>query len=148
MTVTKNSMILKNANLRCTPARLSVLGALVAAKTAITQQQIAKSIPEPLDKATIYRTLKTFIRANIAHKAFFNNRAWHFELAGKNTKTQCHPHFTCTCCQNTFCLKKTNLAVSKPPENFIIKHQKVLLEGICPQCDQKKQHRKQTKIVE
>ena len=126
--------ILKNAHLRCTPARMSILSILSSTDCALSQTQIARTVPKSIDKVTIYRTLEKFVTAGIAHKAFMKERTWHFELAVNCSQSQCHPHFTCKLCNKTFCFATAEVEMLNPPENFDIHHQKVLLEGICSQC--------------
>jgi Fe2+ or Zn2+ uptake regulation protein len=71
------------------------------------------------------------------HKAFLQNRTWHFELA--ENCTQCHPHFTCTNCGDTHCLTEITLPMAKSPHRgFVIDRQRVQLEGVCPECNANK----------
>jgi len=135
--IKKIDRLLISANLRRTKPRIAVLGALLAAATPLTRRQVAKriSIGCP-DKATIYRTLESFIGAGLVHKAFLQNRTWHFELAYNCTESQCHPHFTCTNCGDTHCFTEMMLPVIKSPahKGFVIQHQRTQFEGLCPRC--------------
>jgi len=128
--------MLTAANLYRTGGRVAVLKVLIEANTPLNQNQIARrSNREHFDKVTIYRTLESLLKAGLVHKAFMNKRAWHFELAHNCTKSQCHPHFTCTSCGNTHCLTEMSLPMAKSPhKGFIIHRQQVRLEGLCPEC--------------
>ena len=134
--IKKISNILNSANIRPTQHRLAILSTLLTAKTPMTQQQITDKLANnPPNKVTIYRILENLLNAGIIHKAFLTNRTWHFELANHCTKTQCHPHFTCTNCDNTHCM--TDMKIPMPEKiykGFKINHQKVNLQGLCPKC--------------
>ena len=130
----KTADLLKKANLRQTLPRLAVLSALIEADVPITQQQIAESLSDSApDKVTIYRVLECLIEKGIVHKAFMKERTAFFELGHNCSKTQCHPHFTCTSCKKTVCMKNAKMPLAEINEQgFKIKHQTVELEGLCP----------------
>jgi Fur family ferric uptake transcriptional regulator len=128
--------MLQDARLYCTEARLAVLKVLLQAAGPLRQDQIAQRLPErTLNKVTVYRTLACLMAAGLVHRAFTQNRTWHFELADHCTERQCHPHFTCTNCGVTHCLTDISLPLAKiPRKGFIISRQQVRLEGLCPAC--------------
>jgi Fur family ferric uptake transcriptional regulator len=128
--------ILGAAKLYCTPCRKAILKVLKSTARPLRQNEIAKRLGgKHFDKVTIYRTLESFVAAHIVHKAFLQERTWHFELADKCTQSQCHPHFTCTGCGDTHCLPQVSMPMAKNPgKGFIIHHQQVRLEGLCPKC--------------
>lgn len=138
-TTDKAKKLLKSADLRCTQCRMSILSALLEAKKPITREQITSALSQKApNKVTIYRTLESLLQANLVHKAFVKNRTWHFEPAHNCTTDQCHPHFTCKSCNQTHCLTAMSLPMAKSPHNgFVIQHQKVQLEGLCPDCHNK-----------
>ncbi len=134
----KAQTLLNSAGLRLTRPRAVVLGVLLEAGKPVTHEQITAKLAEAApDKVTIYRVLESFIEAGFVHKAFLTERAQHFELANRCTSSQCHPHFTCTSCDQTHCLTDTDMPMSKPPAGFTIHHQRVQLEGLCPNCSEK-----------
>ncbi len=128
--------MLKAAKLYCTKHRITILKVLLRTKRPLSQDQIARRCGKKhFDKVTIYRTLESLLKAGLIHKAFMDKRASHFELAHNCTEKQCHPHFTCTSCGNTHCLTHMSLPMATSPyKGFIIKRQKVHLEGLCPEC--------------
>ncbi len=128
--------MLKEAELYCTEARIAILTALQEAQCPLSQNQIAERLTQKaLNKVTIYRTLDSLLEAGLVHRAFIHERAWHFELADHCSETQCHPHFTCTTCGRTHCLPDVFVPMAKSPyQGFIIHHQQVRLEGLCPTC--------------
>ena len=128
--------MLKSTKLYCTQSRVAILKVLLNAVRPLNQEQIAqKSGNQHFDKVTIYRTLDSLRKAGLVHRAFTADRAWYYELAHNCTDSQCHPHFTCTNCGDTHCLTGMKLPMAKSPYNgFIIQHQQVRLEGLCPDC--------------
>jgi Fur family ferric uptake transcriptional regulator len=116
---------------------VAVLGALLGARKPQTADQIAAKLSRPAaDRVTVYRTLEAFLEAGLVHKAFIDERTWHFELAHNCTESQCHPHFTCTDCGDTNCLTEISLPLAKSPgKGFVIRRQRVQLEGLCPKCN-------------
>ena len=128
--------MLKAAKLYCTKHRITILKVLLRTKRPLSQDQIARRCGQKhFDKVTIYRTFESLLKAGLIHKAFVDKRASHFELAHNCTEKQCHPHFTCTSCGNTHCLMDMSLPMAASPyKGFVIKRQKVHLEGLCPMC--------------
>lgn len=132
----KADNLLTSVSLRKTTPRIAILAVLLAAQKPVTQNQVAQRLGENrLNKVTIYRTLESFLKAGLVHKAFIQQKAWHFELAHNCTQSQCHPHFTCTDCGQTRCLTGISLPMAKSPyKGFVIDRQRVQLEGLCPNC--------------
>ncbi len=129
--------LLNFANLRRTGPRAAVLSVLLGARKPQTAHQIAAKLSHITpNKVTIYRTLESFLAAGLVHKAFLQQRCWHFELSHNCTKNQCHPHFTCTNCGDVYCLTEKQMPMAKSPyKGFIISHQRIQLEGLCPKCN-------------
>ncbi|MHC4109861.1 MAG: Fur family transcriptional regulator [Planctomycetota bacterium] len=97
--------LLRSVDLRKTGPRVAILSVLLDAHKPLSQDQIAaKLAPTIPNKVTIYRTLESFCKAGLVHKAFMQKRAWHFELADRCTESQCHPHFACKKCGVISCL--------------------------------------------
>jgi len=133
----KVEKLLNCAELRRTGPRAAILAALLGAGKPITAEQIATKLGRAgPDKVTIYRTLENFVKAGLVHKAFLQKRTWHFEPAQNCSKTQCHPHFTCIDCGNIHCLTDITLPMAKSMrKGFLIRRQRVQLEGLCPACN-------------
>lgn len=132
----KSGQILKAAKLYSTKARTAILRILLEADEPLRQEQIARRFGKSrLDKVTIYRTLESFCEAGLVHKVFLQKRACYFEMADNCTDKQCHPHFTCTSCGGTHCLTEMPAVMTKVlPKGFVIRHQRVQFEGLCPKC--------------
>lgn len=132
--------LLSSANLRRTSPRAAILNVLLEAGKPLTQDQIAGNLGRTIpNKVTIYRTLESFCKAGLVHKAFMHKRAWHFELADKCTESQCHPHFTCKRCGVVSCLVGLPVSIVEGlKKGFEIHRLQVRLEGLCPRCAGKK----------
>jgi Fur family ferric uptake transcriptional regulator len=128
--------MLRNAGLYCTEARTAVLKALFRASAPLRQDDIGRRLAgKRFNKVTIYRTLESLVKAGLVHRAFMQERAWHFELADHCSETQCHPHFTCESCGVTHCLTGITMPMADSPyRGFVIHRQQVRLEGLCPAC--------------
>jgi len=129
-------VMLKKARLYCTEARIAILKVLMEAARPLRQDQVAEQVTRrTLNKVTVYRTLESLVAVGLVHRAFTQNRAWHFELADHCTEKQCHPHFTCTNCGVTHCLTDISVPIARiAGRGFIISRQQVRLEGLCPAC--------------
>ena len=130
------SDMLRTANLYRTKCRLAILDVLTNSTTPLNQEQIASRLGHKrFNKVSIYRTLASLLKVGLVHRAFMEKRAWHFELADNCTETQCHPHFTCTSCGSTHCLTEMPVPMVRTPyKGFVVHHQQVRLEGLCPAC--------------
>ncbi|UCF44268.1 MAG: transcriptional repressor [Planctomycetota bacterium] len=129
--------LLNSVKLRRTNPRVAILGVLLAVDRPLTRDQISTRLGRDApDKVTIYRTLESFVREGLVHRAFLRERVWHFELADDCTEQQCHPHFTCISCGDTHCFTAVTMPMARSPEEgFVIGHQRVQLEGFCPKCN-------------
>jgi Fur family ferric uptake transcriptional regulator len=128
--------ILSSASLSRTRTRARILGELLKNRKPLTQKQITLNLGENSpDKVTIYRTLEKFVEKGIVHKAYVDKREWHYELSLDCTEKQCHPHFTCSECGKTFCLKGSFLPLVKGlKKGFVVHRQQVRVEGLCSSC--------------
>lgn len=128
--------LLKAANLNHTKAQVMIIEKLLQTKKPLSREELAEQLggSKP-DKTTIYRIMERLCEKNLVHKAYIKGRAAKYELARNCTEKQCHPHFTCTSCGETFCLKDTFVPLIKGMEKgFVISRQQVRLEGLCSSC--------------
>lgn len=132
----KIEQFLTKAKLRKTQPRLKILKTLLNSTKPLTQEQITEELgAKAPDKVTVYRCLENFVEAGLVHKAFLQERTWHYELSHHCTDSQCHPHFTCKKCGVTSCLRGKSLPLIKGlKKGFVIHRQQVRLEGLCPKC--------------
>ena len=106
--------LLRSVNLNCTKSQIIILKKLLQVDRPLSRKELIKSLgKKSLDKVTVYRVLKRLCGKGIIHKAYLQSRAWKYELANNCTETQCHPHFTCSKCGKTFCMKDSFLPLVK-----------------------------------
>ncbi|MEB4591648.1 Fur family transcriptional regulator [Candidatus Thiothrix sp. Deng01] len=128
--------LLYKAQGRVTPARLGVLGILLAAKSALSHQEIEQTAQQQglsFDRVTLYRALDWLVEQGIAHKVGGVDRTWRYNaLAGA---THQHAHFHCKQCGQIFCLESLQPALlfSLPP-GYRVEEVEVNLQGHCPAC--------------
>jgi Fur family ferric uptake transcriptional regulator len=131
--------LLRSAGLRVTAPRAAVLEVLLEARRPVTQEQIAESLGRRApNKVTIYRILEALVAADIVHRAFLQDRTWHFEPAHRCSEHQCHPHFSCTRCGLTDCLTQMKMPLAPRLAGYRIEYQRVQLEGLCPRCNSRR----------
>lgn len=104
---------LRAATVRSTTARLKVLGALLAARRALSHQDIQQQF-DSMDRVTLYRALDTLTAAGLAHKIAGDDRTFRYsagtELAAPDgardlvAGPHSHGHFKCARCAKIFCL--------------------------------------------
>lgn len=133
----KATELLHTAKLRQTEPRIAIVRTLLAAGAPLTQEQIAEHIgPSAPNKTTIYRTLVQLLEKNVVHEAYLEERSQYYELAHHCGKHQCHPHFTCTQCQETCCLTGVSSPLVELPKGFSMQRQQIRIEGVCDKCGQ------------
>jgi Fur family ferric uptake transcriptional regulator len=133
---------LRDANMRCTAARLWVMQQLIDAQSPLSHAQVADALaPKGFDRATIYRNLIELSEAGLVSRIELGDHVWRFELKRPNTDgTLEHPHFLCVDCGEVTCLPDVNVNL-KPvagSEGSSIKEvTEVLLKGHCGNCPEK-----------
>lgn len=107
---------LRDAAVRVTQARVSVMSALLSARSAVSHQDIQDQLVD-MDRVTLYRALDCLTEAGLAHKIASDDRifrynagagAEHHDHSG-HQHAHGHPqhqhgHFKCTRCARMFCL--------------------------------------------
>lgn len=132
----KAKEILKAASFNSTKAQIFVLRELLRADKPLSREELAARLGGKCpDKVTVYRIMERFCAANLVHKVYLGKRAWNYELAHHCEEKQCHPHFTCNKCGETFCLTDLFLPLVKGlKKGFVFQRQQVRIEGLCPVC--------------
>ncbi len=110
---------IRGAGLRCTRARVAVLGQLLRASGPLTHAEMADELAgEGYDRATIYRNLTELTEAQLATRVDLGDHVWRFELkrhhAGGGLGED-HPHFVCTSCGEISCLDDVKVAITPKP---------------------------------
>ncbi len=110
---------LRDASVRVTQARVSVMAALLNARSAVSHQDIQDKLVD-MDRVTLYRALDCLTEAGLAHKIASDDRIFRYNAgtgaehhdhgshgghqhAHGHAQHQ-HGHFKCTRCARVFCL--------------------------------------------
>jgi Fur family ferric uptake transcriptional regulator len=129
-------MLLKTAGFNITKAQIFIIQELLKAKGPLSRKELVQKLGKNCpDKITVYRIMEKFCMENLVHKAFLKGRAWKYELAHNCSEKQCHPHFTCVNCGETFCLTNLSLPLIKGlKKGFVFHRQQVRVDGLCSSC--------------
>lgn len=130
------AQLLKDKNLRVTPARLQVLEALNAASEPVDIAHVYTQVQKtnsPVDKATVYRTIESFLKNDIVKQIDFREGKYRYELAGKH-----HHHLVCTKCSKIVPMYDKCLALSHEDiarkYNFEVQEHELEFFGLCGNC--------------
>lgn len=134
---------LQQKKIRPTAMRLLVYNILKEANGAIsltdieTLFQTKRSLEIPVDRTTIYRTIKTFEKKGIAHAIEQGNGAMTYALCQNNCEENHHRdqhlHFYCERCKKTSCLREQIPKITLP-DGYEIHDLNFIAKGICDQC--------------
>lgn len=129
-----NKLNLKNIN--PTAMRQLVLQVLTEQKTAISLPELEQKF-EKADKATLYRTLKTFQEHQLIHSIEDGSGSLRYALCEDFCTCEpehLHVHFLCNKCGKTYCMK--DLPVPQPdlPNGFEFSSANFVVKGICSNC--------------
>lgn len=103
------SVMLSEAGIRATDARLSVLSELLFSQRALSHLEVHDALPD-MDRVTLYRALDCLTDAGLAHKISGDDRVFRYStgsdaVTSKEKAVQHqHGHFKCTRCARVFCL--------------------------------------------
>jgi Fur family ferric uptake transcriptional regulator/Fur family zinc uptake transcriptional regulator len=131
----KLSAMLKSAGLKMTPPRLDVLKRLTEARRPMSHAELQDAMPE-MDRVTLYRTLFTFVEADIAHQVQGLDGTWRFcsHVRGSVGCPGNHPHFLCVSCGMMMCLTDQELPRVQIPEGYTVQGKQLVAYGKCPEC--------------
>jgi Fur family transcriptional regulator, ferric uptake regulator len=130
---------IREAGLRCTAARLAVLGQLSQSTFPLSHSEIAASLaPLGFDRATVYRNLVELSAASLISRVELGDHVWRFEWRrGSQEQVDDHAHFVCTKCGEVTCLVGAKISVKPAPgktRSAVGKVTEVLLKGHCSRC--------------
>jgi Fur family ferric uptake transcriptional regulator len=147
-------IIITDAGLRPTKARVAVLSTITQAATALSHLDILKLLGnngdnQEFDRVTIYRVLDWLHDNQLVHKILTYNRSWKFQSnvpVGTNQykpasakqlfdNGHAHAHLQCEKCHSVICIHESEASI---PDQLIKQYQissiEVNLKGICKQC--------------
>ncbi len=132
--------ILEQKQINITAMRLLVLDALLQHQHAVSVNDLEKML-QPVDRITIYRSIKTFEQRGLVHFIADGSGSDKFalcaETCGPGGHQDMHVHFLCNVCHNTLCLPKALIPPVVLPQGFYTEAYELLVKGICQSCAEK-----------
>ncbi len=127
---------LRLRNIKPTAMRELVLEVLTEEKTAISLPELEQKF-EKADRATLYRTLKTFEERKLIHSIDDGTGPVKYALCLE--KCDCiledlHVHFHCTKCNKTYCLHEIPVPAISLPRDFSLDSVNMVVQGVCANC--------------
>mgnify|MGYP003624738360 CR=1 FL=1 len=130
--------ILKNKNVKPTAMRLLVLQLLKNKDAAVSLTDLEDHFVKS-DRTTIYRTLKTFVKNEIAHKIDDGTGITKYALCEEDChcsiESDLHVHFHCNRCNETICFPENKIPQINVPEGFLTEFISLIVTGICNKCN-------------
>ncbi|WP_207428739.1 Fur family transcriptional regulator [Pedobacter sp. SYSU D00535] len=128
---------LEAAGIKPTAMRNLVLEYLLKQGSAISLAELERGLA-PVDRVTVYRTLKTFEEHCLVHSINDGTGAAKYALcqedSGEVRHHDLHVHFYCNSCKETFCLPKTLIPAVVLPQGFISEEVSLVMKGVCERC--------------
>jgi Fur family ferric uptake transcriptional regulator len=135
---------LQQKKIRPTAMRLLIYNILNRANRAISLTDIEtifqtnNDLEIPVDRTTIYRTVKTFEKKGVAHAIDQGNGVLKYALCQSNCEENHHRdrhlHFYCKRCEKTSCLTDQLIPKITLASGYEIHELNFVAKGICDQC--------------
>jgi len=122
---------LSQYNLSKTSGRVDILNILLNNTTALSEKDIQEKSTGVCDRATIYRTLKLFVKSGIIHPIATEGMVTRYILKKEPVE---HLHFKCEDCGSIICLPEIQINDYNLPVGFKKKEASVLITGSCNEC--------------
>lgn len=127
---------LENRDIKPTTMRLLVLKKLVESGSAISLKDLEARF-ERADKATLYRTLKTFEEKKLIHGIEDGTGSVKYALCEEGCECEPqdqHVHFHCIKCGETYCLMHSKIPQTQVPYGFKASSASMVYKGTCANC--------------
>jgi Fur family ferric uptake transcriptional regulator len=127
---------LEKRNIKPTTMRLLVLKKLVESGVAISLNDLEAKF-ERADKATLFRTLKTFEDKKLIHSIEDGTGSMKYALCEEGCECapgDQHVHFHCIKCGETFCLTQSKIPLTRIPSGFKASSATMIYKGTCGNC--------------
>lgn len=128
----KANLILQQHQLSKTSGRREILEVFLKNESALSEKEIKDKTDIQCDRATIYRTLNTFVNAGILH-AIRNDEGPVKYVIKKEPED--HIHFKCTDCGKLVCLPDIRISNIQLPAGYTQKESNFLVIGTCNRCN-------------
>lgn len=128
----QSSKLLSDKRLNVTIGRKRILEVLIESKVGLSEKEIRSQLKGGIDRATIYRTLKTFTKKGLTHPVITENLATKYVI--KKTPKN-HLHFKCNSCEQVFCMPAVKFSDYSLPKGFIQQDSSFIITGKCKTCN-------------
>lgn len=133
--------MIRDAGLRATPARISVLQLVQGASSPLTHAELVEQLTSNgSDASTIFRALNDMTDVALFRRLDLGDHVWRYEIAmEQNAGTSPHPHFLCLDCGEITCLEPVDIRPLTKENRELRKVGKVtevLLKGSCSSCQE------------
>ncbi|MDE6246286.1 MAG: transcriptional repressor [Muribaculaceae bacterium] len=128
--------ILKEKGVKPTANRILVLRELMGCSHPVSLADLSRLL-DPMDKASIFRTLELFSANDIIHVIEDGSRSLKYELChghGEHSLADQHAHFYCEKCGSVYCLDEVKMPEFSLPDNFLPKSVNLMFKGVCKEC--------------
>ncbi len=128
---------LEDRNIKPTAMRLLVLRQMVENTAAISLKDLEAKF-EKADKATLFRTLKTFEEKKLIHSIDDGTGSVKYALCEEGCECEPqdqHIHFHCVKCGETYCLTQSKIPPTQIPSGFKASSASIVYKGLCPNCN-------------
>jgi len=132
-----SEQLLQQKNIKITANRLLVLEVFLQKDFALSLVDIEKELPWA-DRATLFRTLKTFQEKALIHLIDDGSKAQKYALCSDHCEVghhHVHPHFHCNQCGKTICLTEKEIALPELPAGFQVQSISMVINGLCEACN-------------
>lgn len=124
--------ILKQYQLSTTSGRMDILNVFLQSVSALSEKDLQEKTDGVCDRATIYRTLKLFVKSGIIHPVATESMVTRYILKKGPVD---HLHFKCEDCGSIICLHDIRINDYSLPRGFKMKEASLLITGICNVCN-------------
>jgi Fur family ferric uptake transcriptional regulator len=134
------TQILTKHQLRKTTCRNEVLAIFIDhAGQGLSENFVEELVTGDFDRATIYRTINTFMDKGIIHRILDEDNVVKFALCADECETGHHQHehihFKCTKCDTTTCLDDVSVVDLQLPSGYVKAEANYLIVGTCANCN-------------
>ena len=127
---------LEHRNIKPTSMRLLVLRQLVESCAALSLKDLEGKF-ERADRATLFRTLKTFEEKKLIHSIDDGTGIAKYSLCEEGCECEPqdqHIHFHCLKCGETYCLIQSKIPQTQIPSGFKAASASMVYKGTCANC--------------
>lgn len=126
--------ILNKHQLKRTSCREGIIGIVMEANSALSENEIRERLAGHYDRTTFYRSFKTLIEHKILHKIVVDNQLVKYALVDEMKHHDAHAHFYCNECQEVKCIDNVPVQPIELPEGYSNHETEVLIKGTCAIC--------------